>query len=65
MEAIKRISPAEVKRKLQSGSTFLVCAYEDETKCKQIRLQNSLTLQEFRSRLGSLPKSQDIIFYCA
>ncbi len=60
-----RISPQEVRQKVTSGSALLVCAYEDEEKCKQLHLESAITLREFQSKLSALPKDQEIIFYCA
>lgn len=63
-EAI-RISPEEVRRKITSGSALLVCAYEDDEKCRRLHLEGAMFLTEFRSKLPALPKDQEIIFYCA
>ncbi len=59
----KRIPPEEVHEKLKSGKILLVCAYEDEAKFKQMRLQGAISLNEFRSRLPLLSKDQEIVFY--
>jgi hypothetical protein len=58
-----RVSPEEVYQKLKSGKVLLVCAYEDETKFKQMNLQGAISFNEFNSRLPSLPKEQEIVFY--
>ena len=63
-EAI-RISPEEVREKITAGSALLVCAYEDDEKCKMVNLEGAIFLTEFRSKLPSLPKDQELIFYCA
>jgi len=34
-------------------------------KCKQLELEGSITLSELESRLPSLPKGTEIVFYCA
>lgn len=60
-----RISPEEVRRQVTSGSALLVCAYEDEEKCKKLHLEGSISLTEFKSKLSALAKDQEIIFYCA
>jgi rhodanese-related sulfurtransferase len=60
-----RISPQEVRQKVTSGSALLVCAYDDEEKCKQLHLEGAIPLREFQSKLSALPKDQEIIFYCA
>jgi hypothetical protein len=59
----KRVSPEEVYQKLKSGEVLLVCAYEDETKFRQMNLQGAISFNEFNSRLPSLSKEQEIIFY--
>jgi hypothetical protein len=41
----------------------LVCAYEDEAKCRMLNLDGSISFTSFKSRVNSLPKSQEIIFY--
>jgi len=61
----KRISPEEIYEKLKAGKVLLVCAYEDETKFKKMRLQGAISFSEFRSKLSSLSKDQEIVFYCA
>lgn len=60
-----RISAEEVWQKVTSGKALLVCAYEDEEKCKRLYLEGSISLTEFKSRLSSLSKEDEIIFYCA
>ena len=64
MVEVKRVSPAEVFQKVKSGTAHLVCAYEDEAKFKRMRLQGAVSLNEFKSKLPSLAKDQEIIFYC-
>ncbi len=59
----KRASPEEVHQKLKSGKILLVCAYEDEAKFKQMHLEGAISLNEFKSRLPSLAKDQEIVFY--
>jgi hypothetical protein len=59
----KRITPEEVHQKLKAGKTLLVCAYEDEAKFKKMRLQGAISFNEFKSRLPSLQKDQEIVFY--
>ncbi|MFQ6078030.1 MAG: rhodanese-like domain-containing protein [Thermodesulfobacteriota bacterium] len=60
-----RISPEEVRRKVTSGSALLVCAYDDDEKCKMLHLEGAISLTEFKCELSALPKDQEIIFYCA
>lgn len=61
----KRVSPEEVHQKLIMGKALLICAYEDEGKFKKVHLQGAISLNEFESKLPSLSKDQEIVFYCA
>jgi len=65
MSEPKRLPPEKVREKVQSGSTLLVCAYDDEEKFKRLQLENAISLGDFSSKVTSLPKEQEIIFYCA
>ena len=61
----ERVRAEEARRRVAEGRALLVCAYEDETKCQRMRLDGALTLRELQERLATLPRSQEIIFYCA
>jgi hypothetical protein len=63
MKDPERITPEEVRQKLEAGKVLLVCAYEDESKFRMMRLQGAISLNEFKSKNPSLPKDQEIIFY--
>ncbi|RJP22631.1 MAG: ArsR family transcriptional regulator [Candidatus Abyssobacteria bacterium SURF_5] len=65
MAEAKRINPHEAHDKVESGEALLVCAYDDEQKCKSMKLEGSISLKEMESRLSSVPKEKEIIFYCA
>ena len=65
MPEIERISAEQARRKVQSREALLVCAYDDEAKCGSMRLEGASTLNEFRAKLRSLPKDQEIVLYCA
>jgi hypothetical protein len=59
----ERISPKEVREKLKASKALLVCAYEDEAKFKIMQLGGAISLNEFKSKLPSLAKDQEIVFY--
>ncbi len=65
MADIERISVEEAHRKVQANQALLVCAYEDEAKCRMANLDGSISLVSFQSKVASLPKTQEIIFFCA
>lgn len=60
----QRIKIEDARRKVQAGDASFVCAYDDEEKCKEMRLQGASTLGEFNSHLSGIPKDKEIIFYC-
>ena len=61
----ERVTPEEVRRKLKSDATLLVCAYEDEAKFSKLQLEGAISLRELEAKLPSLPKDWEIVFYCA
>jgi hypothetical protein len=62
---IERISVEEARRKVTANQALLVCAYEDDAKCRVLNLDGSIWLTSFQTKAASLPKSQEIIFFCA
>ena len=61
---VVRISVADARDAVRAGSALLVCAYDDE-RCARVRLEGAITLSDLEQRAASLPKSQELIFYCA
>jgi hypothetical protein len=62
-KAIERISPEDARQLVESGQALLVCSYSDDS-CKSKLLQGALLKSELESRLASLSKNTQIIFYC-
>ena len=65
MAEVARITPQEAHARMSSGQALLVCAYEDPARFAEIRLEGAISIQEFRARRGTLPRDQEVIFYCA
>jgi hypothetical protein len=65
MAEVRRISAREARRRAQSGATLLVCAYDDDAKCRKAHLDGAIAMSELRPRLPSLRKDQGIVLYCA
>ena len=65
MDESIRVTPDEARKKATSQSALLVCAYDDDEKCKMVHLDGAIFLTEFKSKAPSLPKNREIIFYCA
>ncbi len=58
-----RVTPKEIYEKMKSGKTLLVCAYEDDAKFKKLQIEGAISFDAFKSKLPSLPKDQEIVFY--
>ena len=63
MADIERISAQQARVKTKANQALLVCAYEDEAKCRMLNLEGSISFASLQSRVKSLPKTQEIIFY--
>jgi hypothetical protein len=63
MAEIERISAEQAYKKAKANQALLVCAYDDDAKCRMLNLDGSISLGTFQSRVASLPKTQEIIFY--
>jgi hypothetical protein len=64
MDEVERIDPETARREVQAGRAWLVCAYEDRTRCRNIMLDGAIDMDELEARLPTAPKDQRIIFYC-
>jgi hypothetical protein len=67
MSPIERIPPEDAFEEVSSGEALLVCAYDDDEKCRKMQLENSLTLDELEEllRQGEVSRDRRLIFYCA
>jgi len=61
---VERISVADARAAVSAGGALLVCAYDDD-RCARVRLEGSIPLSELERRTASLPKDQQLIFFCA
>jgi hypothetical protein len=64
MAEIPRIDVQEARQRAAAGGALLVCAYDDEEKCRQLGLEGAISLARFRSLLPALPQNREVIFYC-
>jgi hypothetical protein len=65
MEKVIRLTPEETYQKLRAGSALLICAYDSEEQFRGMQLEGAISHPEFRAKLPSLSKDQEIVFYCA
>ena len=60
-----RIPPEDVREKVTGGKALFVCGYDDADKFRDNHLEGAISFAEFKSKLPSLNKDREIIFYCA
>lgn len=65
MTDVARVGPEEARRKVETGEAILVCAYDDEEKCRDLHLEGAIHMQELEEKLPEIPKEKELIFYCA
>ena len=65
MGKVPRIAATETRGKVRAGEALLVCAYEDRAKFDALHLEGALSLQEFLGCRDELPKTREVVFYCA
>ena len=63
MADIERISAQQARAKAKANQALLVCAYEDEAKCRMLHLEGSISFASLQPRAALLPKTKEIIFY--
>ena len=61
---VERISVAVARAAVSAGRALLVSAYDDD-RCARVRLEGFIMLSDLERRAASLPKDQQLIFYCA
>jgi hypothetical protein len=61
---VERVTPEEAYRKAKTGEILLVCGYDDDAQFKEMQLEGAISYKEFEAQLPSLPKDQEIVFYC-
>ena len=64
-QGVERQTPDQARKEVAAGRALLVCAYDDVSKCQTMRLQGAVTLHDLERRLESVPRTQELIFYCA
>lgn len=61
----QRVKPDEVRQRMKDNGAMLVCAYDDSEKCRKIGIAESIPYPDLKSKLDSIPKSREIVFFCA
>jgi rhodanese-related sulfurtransferase len=61
---LEGIKPKEAHERLGTGA-LLVCAYDDDAKFENNRLEGAMSLSTLRERESSFSKDKELIFYCA
>lgn len=64
MSEVVRITTEETREKTTLGNALLVCAYESDEKFTKYHLEGAISFSDFKKRVDTLSKDQEIIFYC-
>lgn len=64
MSEIARVAPSEIRDRVLSGKTLLICAYDSDEKYQAMRLEGGMSLADFKARLAGLAKDTELVFYC-
>ncbi|PLY01100.1 MAG: ArsR family transcriptional regulator [Desulfuromonas sp.] len=62
---IKRVTPQDAYKRVNSGEALLVCAYDSDEKFDKMHLSGAISYGDFQARLPDLRIEQGLIFYCA
>ncbi len=62
---IERIDPVQARAHMTTGNALLVCAYDSQEKFLHNQIAGALSLQELQAIENDIPRSREIIFYCA
>ena len=65
MKIPSRINAEEVYTKVKTDNALLVCAYESDEKYAKFKIDGSIPFSKFTDMLPSMPKTREIIFFCA
>lgn len=65
VEGIRRVPVADARSRVSKGEALLVCAYEDDSKYRSMRLEGAISARDLRAMAPSLDRDREIIFYCA
>ena len=65
MKKPKDIDPTQAREKVRAGRATLVCAYDDESKCKKVLLDGAISMSQLRRTLPERNKDEELILYCA
>lgn len=64
-DAVTRLDPKEVQRKVAESGALLVCAYESAEKFAANKLEGAIARSDFEAQREELPRDKELIFYCS
>jgi hypothetical protein len=65
MPAFEMISAAQALNDVQMHGALLVNGYDDEQRWQETRVPGATSYMDFASHVDDVPKSSELIFYCA
>ena len=64
-QRVGAIASTALAKRAHARPMLLICAYDDEERCRSIRIPEAISFRELSDRKSSLSKEQELIFYCA
>ncbi len=61
---VPRIDPDTARHEVTAGRALLVCAYDDRQRCRSMRLEGAIDMDDLQAVLPTLEKDKPLIFYC-
>jgi uncharacterized protein (TIGR02284 family) len=62
---VERVDVQDARKRVQAGNSMLVCAYDDDEKFRKNNLEGAISYATFEARKDEIPRSRELIFYCA
>src|SRR5690349_6031864 len=63
MGLIDTVSPEEARKLVLEGDAYLVCAYADAERFRQMPLEGAISLEELETLAPDIPATRQLIFY--
>ena len=60
----ERIDPRKAREHIERGDALLICAYDDDEKCRDVALEGSEPYSRLEAKEDDLADDREIIFYC-
>lgn len=55
---VERIDPEMARKEVEAGRALLVCAYDDRQRCRSLRLDGAIDMDDLQGLLPTLSKAR-------